>query len=40
MSCRGVLPYSELEYGGFCGTVSALLERSWLRKERKPDAAH
>jgi fructose 1,6-bisphosphate aldolase/phosphatase len=34
-----MLPYSELEYGGFRDTVSALLERFRLREDRKPEAA-
>jgi fructose 1,6-bisphosphate aldolase/phosphatase len=38
-SGAAMLPYSELEYGGFRDTVSALLERFRLRKERKPEAA-
>ena len=31
--------YSELEYGGFRDTVSALLKRFRLREERKAEAA-
>jgi fructose 1,6-bisphosphate aldolase/phosphatase len=34
-----MLPYSELEYGGFRDTVSALLERFRVRKEHRPEAA-
>jgi len=34
-----MLPYSELEYGGFRDTVSALLGRFRLREDRKPEAA-
>ena len=34
-----MLPYSELEYGGFRDTVSALLKRFRLHQERKPEAA-
>jgi fructose 1,6-bisphosphate aldolase/phosphatase len=33
-----MLPYSELEYGSFRDTVSALLKRFRLREERKPEA--
>ncbi|MGY4285038.1 fructose 1,6-bisphosphatase [Bradyrhizobium sp. LM2.7] len=38
-SGAAMLPYSELEYGGFRDTVSALLKRFRLREERKPEAA-
>src|SRR5207245_400521 len=38
-SGAAMLPYSELEYGGFRDTVSALLKRFRLRGERKPEAA-
>jgi fructose 1,6-bisphosphate aldolase/phosphatase len=38
-SGAAMLPYSELEYGGFRDTVSALLKRFQVRKERKPEAA-
>lgn len=38
-SGAAMLPYSELEYGGFRDTVSTLLERFRLREERKPEAA-
>ncbi len=38
-SGAAMLPYSELEYGGFRDTVSSLLRRFQLRKERKPEAA-
>ena len=34
-----MLPYSELEYGGFRDTVSSLLKRFQLREERKGEAA-
>ena len=38
-SGAAMLPYSELEYGGFRDTVSGLLKRFRLREERKPEAA-
>ena len=38
-SGAAMLPYSELEYGGFRDTVSALLKRFRLREGRKPEAA-
>jgi len=38
-SGAAMLPYSELEYGGFRDTVSALVKRFRLREERKPEAA-
>jgi fructose 1,6-bisphosphate aldolase/phosphatase len=38
-SGAAMLPYSELEYGGFRDTVSSLLKRFRLREERKPEAA-
>jgi fructose 1,6-bisphosphate aldolase/phosphatase len=38
-SGAAMLPYSELEYGGFRDTVSSLLRRFQLRRERKPEAA-
>jgi fructose 1,6-bisphosphate aldolase/phosphatase len=38
-SGAAMLPYPELEYGGFRDTVSALLKRFRLREERKPQAA-
>src|SRR5262249_9648403 len=38
-SGAAMLPYSELEYGGFRDTVSALLKRFRLREERKLEAA-
>jgi fructose 1,6-bisphosphate aldolase/phosphatase len=38
-SGAAMLPYSELEYGGFRDTVSALLKRFRLREECKPEAA-
>src|SRR5207237_817877 len=38
-SGAAMLPYSELEYGGFRDTVSGLLKRFQVRKERKPEAA-
>jgi len=38
-SGAAMLPYSELEYGSFRDTVSALLKRFRLREERKPEAA-
>ena len=38
-SGAAMLPYSELEYGGFRDTVSALLKRFRLHQERKPEAA-
>jgi fructose 1,6-bisphosphate aldolase/phosphatase len=38
-SGAAMLPYYELEYGGFRDTVSALLKRFRLREERKPEAA-
>jgi fructose 1,6-bisphosphate aldolase/phosphatase len=34
-----MLPYSELEYGGFRDTVGTLLKRFRLRDERKPAVA-
>ena len=37
-SGAAMLPYSELEYGGFRDTVSSLLKRFQVRKERKPEA--
>src|SRR5205085_7276000 len=37
-SGAAMLPYSELEYGGFRDTVSALLKRFRLREERKAEA--
>jgi fructose 1,6-bisphosphate aldolase/phosphatase len=37
-SDAAMLPYSELEYGGFGDTVSALLKRFRLREERKEAA--
>jgi phosphofructokinase/fructose-1,6-bisphosphatase len=38
-SGAAMLPYSELEYGGFRDTVSALLKRYQLREGRQPKAA-
>ena len=38
-SGAAMLPYSELEYGGFRDTVSGLLKGFRLREERKPEAA-
>jgi Fructose-1,6-bisphosphatase len=38
-SGAAMMPYSELEYGGFRDTMSALLKRFRLREERKPEAA-
>ena len=37
-SGAAMLPYSELEYGGFRDTVSSLLKRFEVRKEPKPVA--
>jgi fructose 1,6-bisphosphate aldolase/phosphatase len=38
-SGAAMLPYSELEYGGFRDTVSALVKRFRIREESKPAAA-
>ena len=38
-SGAAMLPYSELEYGGFRDTVSALLKRFRLREVCEPEAA-
>ena len=38
-SGAAMLPYSELEYGGFRDTVSTLVKGFRLREERKPEAA-
>jgi fructose 1,6-bisphosphate aldolase/phosphatase len=38
-SGAAMIPYSELEYGGFRDTVSGLLKRFRLHQGRKPEAA-
>jgi fructose 1,6-bisphosphate aldolase/phosphatase len=38
-SGAAMLPYSELEYGGFRDTVSGLLDRFTLHADEAPDQA-